>query len=473
MTFASLEFALLLLACLSVYWLLPQRGRLVLLLLASYVFYCYWHAHYGVLILISTALDYFAALLIERTQRSWLKRAALLASILGNLGLLGYFKYTNFALDSLRALLGPLGHQIPGPLDILLPAGISFYTFQTMAYTIDVYRGVYRAERSFLLVATFVAYFPQLVAGPIERAATLVPQLKTRRDFDPFLFEQGIRLLLLGLIKKTVFADRMSHVAYPLFFNPASGAGAEFVIAALTMLTVIYLDFSAYTDMARGTSLLFGIRLSPNFVRPFAATSVGAFWQRWHITMSTWVRDYLYRPLGGFRPRNPLHHVRITLVTMALVGLWHGARWNFVVWGLLCGVWLGAYHLLSIHVLRRWRKHAFLRNTAFTVLAWCAVMYIHAINMSLFFAPDLARAGLFLKGLFTWPPGGPMTAALPICLGVSAVVWSIHIAQERHDWAAAFERRSPAMRAAMYVALFFVAFFGAVRGGQEFIYFQF
>lgn len=473
MTFASLEFGLLLLVCLALFWLLPQRGRLILLLVASYVFYCYWHVYYGLLILVSTLVDYFAALAIQRSRIPRVRRLALLASVVANLGLLGYFKYTNFALDSLRILLGPLGSHIPGPLEILLPAGISFYTFQTMAYTIDVYRGTIRAERDFILMATFVAYFPQLVAGPIERSSELTPQLRERQTFEPRRFEEGLRLLLWGLVKKTVFSDRLGYAVYPLFVDPSTGAGPEFLVNSLAMLVVIYLDFSAYTDMARGTSLLFGIRLTRNFRSPFAALSIADFWQRWHITMSTWVRDYLYRPLGGFHPRNPWHHVRITLVTMGLVGLWHGAQWTYVVWGLLCGVALALYHLIAIHLLRRFRRHPFMANPLYPALTWALTMLVHAFNTTLFCAPDMARGLAYLRGLLTWPAGPLETPTLLLTLAAMAALWGKHLLLDRRDATALLDQRTPATRALAYLALFCLAYFGAVRGGEEFIYFQF
>ena len=321
MTFVSLEFSVLLLFSFSLYYFLPQRGRMYLLLLVSYVFYSYLEPVYGILILASTVLDYSMALLISSTTKVRLKRLGMAVSIFGNIGVLSYFKYTNFALDSLRDLLGPLGLNLPPPLDLILPVGISFYTFQTMSYTIDVYRGIQKSEKDFILVALYVCFFPQLVAGPIERARSLMPQLKVKHSFSFSNVEEGLRLICWGILKKVVVGDRLASAAYDAFLNPAAQPTGVLAFSAAAMFVVVYLDFSAYSEIARGTAVLFGIRLSRNFNFPHAAMNIAEFWRRWHITMSQWVQNYVFKPLGGFQLRNPRRYIRTMLVTMGLVGL--------------------------------------------------------------------------------------------------------------------------------------------------------
>jgi len=243
MTFASLEFAALLAITFSLYYFLPQRSRMILLLAASYAFYCFWNPIYAILILSSTALDYAMALFIARSVSERRRRLGLVASVAGNLVVLGYFKYTDFALDSLRALLGPMGDNLPGPLELVLPVGISFYTFQTMSYTIDVYRRHQAPEKDFLLVALYVSFFPQLVAGPIERARDLMPQLASKCRFDAGNLETGFRLIVWGLLKKIVVADRLTHAAYSVYLNPEYYGTGDVAFSVAAMLVVIYLDF--------------------------------------------------------------------------------------------------------------------------------------------------------------------------------------------------------------------------------------
>jgi D-alanyl-lipoteichoic acid acyltransferase DltB (MBOAT superfamily) len=474
MTFASLEFGALLLLTFGLYYFLPQRGRMILMLAVSYVFYCYWNPMYGVLIFASTALDYLAAIYIHRHSRRGLRRLGLIASVVGNLGLLGYFKYTDFALDSLRALLGPLGANLPGPLNLILPAGISFYTFQTMSYTIDVYRGKHPPERDFLLVALYVSFFPQLVAGPIERAHDLLPQLARRHAFALHNIEEGGRLILWGLFKKLVVADRLTAAAFPVYRWPDHFDSAQIAFGVTAMFVVIYLDFSAYTEIATGTARLFGIRLSRNFNFPQVSTNIAEFWRRWHMTMSTWVRDYLYMPLGGFHPRDMMLHARVTLVTMALVGLWHGAQWTFVLWGVGHGICLVSYQFLHIYVLRRYRRSSTLKGVPWRMSAWTLNTSIRVLLSVLFFAPTLAAAGVIFSRLFvhpSWP-----VEFRPELLAGSAVLagfWIWHYLHYRLAPAAWFLSLHPAARGALYAAGVYFVMFGAVESSEPFIYFQF
>lgn len=473
MTFVSLEFAALLAATLTAYYLVGQRARQILLLGASYIFYAYWNPAYAWLILASTAVDYVAARVLERADSRAVRRAALGCSLLGNLGLLAYFKYTDFALESLAALLGPLGEGLPGPLELILPVGISFYTFQTLAYTIDVYRRELEAERDFVTFALFVSFFPQLVAGPIERARDLLPQLRTRQLFDPLNLERGLGRILWGLLKKTVFADRISAFAYPVFLNPGGASTSELALAATAMFAVIYLDFSAYTDIARGVAQLFGIHLSKNFDHPQVATTVSGYWRRWHMTFASWIRDYVVRPLGGTAGASTSRRAAMALLVTLLIGLWHGADWTFVVWGLANGVSVVGYLILRRTILFRMPDRV-RASLPWSFASWSLSTVVRILISVLFFAPTFELAWAFYTGLLIDPrPGGPGLVLLAGALAafLAYIGWEV---VQRSGRPRRMLARTPASgRGALYVAAAALCLFGAAGQGAEFIYFQF
>ncbi len=298
MLFQTYEFIAFLLGTLIIYWLLAKRINLQnsFLLLASYFFYGFAHPLLILLLLTSTLVDFFAALLIERANRR--KGLILFVSVTANLGLLALFKYYNFFVENVNTLLAHLGLDNLPLLAILLPAGISFYTFQTISYTVDVYRQKIAAERNFLDFALFISFFPQLVAGPIERAETMLPQFKSTRKLNFSQFESGIRLIIWGYFKKLVIADNVSILAFQVF-KTADMPFPLIWVAALAFTVQIFADFSAYIDIACGVARLFGIELSTNFNFPYIAKSPADFWRRWHITLSNWIRDYIYIPLGS------------------------------------------------------------------------------------------------------------------------------------------------------------------------------
>ena len=342
MIFHSFDFIVFLLAVVAVYWRLPHRPQQYFLLAASYFFYGYVHPWFLLLILASTSVDYLCALALERYPGQ--RKKILILSLAVNLGLLGVFKYFNFFIGNLAALLGWLGLPAELPvLQVLLPVGISFYTFQSMSYTIDVYRGALPPCRRFVDLALYVGFFPQLVAGPIERATRLLPKLQRRRVFSLDDLRDGLFLMLWGFFKKLVIADNVALIVNnvfqlrdPPFFVLWAGVFA-FCIQ-------IYADFSAYTDIARGTARLLGIELTRNFDHPYLATSPADFWRRWHISLSTWIRDYVYIPLGGSRG-GPVRAGATVLVTFFLCGLWHGANWNFILWGVYHGLLIIGYRV--------------------------------------------------------------------------------------------------------------------------------
>jgi alginate O-acetyltransferase complex protein AlgI len=337
MTFHSLAFVVFLVLVVSIYWRLPHRGQNALLLGASYVFYGWVHPWFVGIMLVSTSVDYWAG---QRMEDDPANRKRYLAASLGvNLGMLGFFKYFNFFIDNVRIVLGSLGlHAAPPTLEILLPAGISFYTFQALSYTIDIYRGEMRARRNPIDFALFVAFFPHLVAGPIMRAQNLLRQVEAERTFSVDAARSGAILIAWGFFKKLVVADNVAVIAGRIFGH--QDPSFELIWVGVFAFGVqIYADFSAYSDIARGVARWLGFELIVNFNHPYIAHSPTDFWRRWHISLSTWFRDYVYIPLGGSRVPSPQRETNL-VATFLLSGLWHGASWNFVLWGLYHGTLL-------------------------------------------------------------------------------------------------------------------------------------
>jgi D-alanyl-lipoteichoic acid acyltransferase DltB (MBOAT superfamily) len=339
MHFHSLDYLVFLGCVLAGYWLLADRQipRLLFVAAASCIFYMAWQPQYMVLLLLSTLLDFCVGLGIERARTQRGKRAWLAISLTGNLGLLGTFKYFNFFSGAVASGLRAFGLRVHAPhLDVLLPVGISFYTFECLSYAIDVYRGSLKPTRSFPRFAFFVTFFPHLVAGPIVRPADLLPQLERRPRIDPRVVGEGLFLIATGMIKMVAIADYLAvNLIDRVFDTPDVYSGAEVMLALYAYTMQIYCDFSGYTDVARGSAMLFGLRLPENFDRPYQSASPAEFWRRWHMTLSTWLRDYLYYPLGGSRVKSPARAYFNLGLTMFLIGLWHGAAWTFVVYGLL------------------------------------------------------------------------------------------------------------------------------------------
>jgi len=338
--FNSYEFVIFFAVVLALYWSLPARWRIYLLLAASYVFYASWDYRFLSLILLSTVIDFASGLAIHSTADPRRRRLFLILSMSADLGILGFFKYYNFFVANLRELLTHLGVTTHlGTLDLILPLGISFYTFQAMSYTIDVYRRAAEPSRDFVTFATFVAFFPHLIAGPIMRYEHLYPQLKNPAPANPLWMRMGLFLALQGYVKKVVISDNIAPVVDQVFNNIGGHNAGRLLEAALLFTAQIYCDFSGYSDIARGIAYFLGVELVPNFRAPLLAASITDFWRRWHISLSQWLRDYLYIPLGGNR-RGPRRTYVNLMTTMLLGGLWHGADWKFVAWGGLHGMLL-------------------------------------------------------------------------------------------------------------------------------------
>ncbi len=346
MLFNSDEFLVFLLIFLPCYGLVRRslRGRNVLITVASYAFYAGYDYRFAPLLLLSTTLDYAAGRWIAAARTAAARRAGLAVSLVVNLGILGLFKYAGFAMASLADLLALGGYAVTWqPVEVALPVGISFYTFQSMSYIVDVYRGRLEAERNLTRFAAYVAFFPQLVAGPIERAEHLLPQFARTLQIEGTMVVEGLSLMLRGFFLKVVLGDSLGRLVQLSHDTPGI-PGPILILGTVAFGFQIYCDFLGYTNIARGLALILGFRLSPNFDRPYLACSLTDFWRRWHMTLSTWLRDYLYIPLGGSRAgRGRL--VLALLTTMVLGGLWHGARLNFLLWGFLHGAALVVVHL--------------------------------------------------------------------------------------------------------------------------------
>ena len=340
MLFNSYSFLVFFPIVVGIYFLLNPKLRWILLLVSSYYFYMCWNVNYIILIFASTVIDYFAGIGIYRTSKKLNKLVLLSLSLITNLGILFTFKYYGFFSKSTENLLGVFNIAYHFPeLDILLPVGISFYTFQTLSYTIDIYRGITIPERHFGRFALYVSYFPQLVAGPIERSYQLLPQLRNFIDLNYSNVRDGLFLMTFGFFKKVVIADRLAEYVNLVYNNPGEYGGFSSLIATYFFSFQIYCDFSGYSDIAIGAALVMGVRLMTNFSQPYFSRNIGEFWSRWHISLSTWFRDYLYIPLGGNRVGKGRWYFNLLFVFI-VSGLWHGAGWNFVIWGFLHGIYL-------------------------------------------------------------------------------------------------------------------------------------
>ncbi|MGN0505297.1 MAG: MBOAT family O-acyltransferase [Lachnospiraceae bacterium] len=338
MLFHSFAFAVFLPVVFILYWALPHRFRWILLLAASYYFYMSWNAKYVFLILFMTVISYSAARLLEKEERVICKKWILTGTAILCFGVLFFFKYFNFVSESVTDFLRLFAIQInPIAVNLLLPVGISFYTFQTLSYVIDVYRGDISAEHHFGYYAAFISFFPQLVAGPIERAGNLLPQIKAEHKFDYAQGTYGLKLMAWGLFKKTVIADTLSQYVSKVYDSPQNFQGFALVLATFFFTIQIYCDFSGYSDIAIGTAKLLGVNLMNNFKSPYFSQSIKEFWSRWHISLSTWFKDYVYIPLGGNRVGKVRRALNL-IITFLVSGLWHGANWTFVIWGGLHGV---------------------------------------------------------------------------------------------------------------------------------------
>jgi D-alanyl-lipoteichoic acid acyltransferase DltB (MBOAT superfamily) len=355
MLFNSIDFAIFLPIVFLLYWFVTNKNLKLqnfLIIISSYLFYGWWDWKFLTLIIFSTLIDYSVGLLLSKEDNKTKRKILLWSSITVNLGFLGFFKYYNFFIENFITAFSFFGSEIKGnSLDIILPVGISFYTFQTLSYTIDVYKKKLEPTKDFIAFSAFVSFFPQLVAGPIERASNLLPQFYKKRKFDFDKAADGMRQILWGLFKKVVIADTCAEAANAIFNNSDNFGGSTLLLGALYFTFQIYGDFSGYSDIAIGTSRLFGFDLKQNFAMPYFSRDIAEFWRRWHISLSTWFRDYLYIPLGGSRGGNWMK-IRNIFIIFIVSGFWHGANWTFVIWGAL-----NAFYFLPLLVLNKNRQN--------------------------------------------------------------------------------------------------------------------
>ena len=467
MLFNSLHFLVFFPLVVVIYFALPQRPRRLFLLVASFYFYCVFSIPLSLLLVWSTVLDYTVARIIYRSDRPAVRKAALIASLAGNLGVLCTFKYLDFFNYSITAILG---HEPWPVLNLVLPMGISFYTFQTMAYTIDVYRGELEARKSILDVALYVTFFPQLVAGPIMRGKTLLPQFSENHQPNAERILSGVMLCVWGLMKKVYIAEPMGLIVNSVYgtasspLSPDQFSAAALLIATYAFAIQIYCDFSGYSDIAIGAGRVLGFRLMKNFDSPYLATTIREFWRRWHISLSTWLRDYLYIPLGGSRGSNPRTYVNLT-ITMLLGGLWHGANWTFVIWGGLHGLYLAGERWLGIDKLDRTKM-----NWTERWLRGVITFHLVCLAWIFFRCPTAQQAFQVLSRIVTFAEGEG-TSLAP--LGVLALVVGVQIAKSRVDFSAVALRAPGVARWGVYACLILLVVVLAGSRSPEFIYFQF
>jgi D-alanyl-lipoteichoic acid acyltransferase DltB (MBOAT superfamily) len=459
--FNSSIFLVFLIIVVVLHYSLPSLWRRYFLLLASYVFYWFWDVELSLLLVASTLVDYLCARVISAAPPSAFRRKiALLSSIVFNLGLLGLFKYADFFSSSVADLTG----FTPLPmLDLILPLGISFYTFQTMSYTIDVYRGKITAFHDLTDVALYVSFFPQLVAGPIIRADVLVPQIHEAHNLKPALLRAGIALVFWGLCKKVFFADSMAPIVNEAYANPELMSGLALLTATYAFAAQIYFDFSGYTDIAIGCALMLGVKLPKNFDAPYLSLSMGEFWRRWHISLSTWLRDYLYISLGGSKRGPSLTYFNL-LITMTLGGLWHGAGLNWLVWGVFHGVVLSLERVLG---LAHWRSASGLVRLG----QWALTFHLVCFSWILFRSDSLEQAATIIGRITNSAPGYTFMPGWPVI--VLALLICVELTGLRTRWVT---RISTSPRLALLVALGGCIVFPLIYRGAtnvEFIYFQF
>ncbi|SHN00746.1 MBOAT family protein [Chitinophaga sp. CF418] len=479
MLFNSLSFAIFLPIIFFLYWFVFNKKLIsqnFLLLISSYFFYACWSWHFMFLLLFSTLLDFYTGRKIEAAENIAQRKFWLWLSIVINLGFLGIFKYYNFFIESFADGLSLLGIKInPWTLQLVLPIGISFYTFHGLSYVIDIYKNRIKAEKNFVEYGVFVSFFPLLVAGPIERATHLLPQIQRRRTFDYSQAIDGMRQILWGLFKKLVIADNCAMLANNIFDHPSAHTGSELLLGAIFFAIQIYGDFSGYSDIALGTARLFGIELLKNFAYPYFSRDIAEFWRRWHISLSSWFRDYLYIPLGGSKGGTWMK-VRNTFIIFLVSGFWHGANWTFIIWGGLNALYIMPSILrgtnrnnLGIVAENRVLPSAkeflqILTTFALTVLAW---IFFRSINVgeALFYL-----SGIFSKTLFMRPE---ISGTANIILILTGFFFIVEWIGRHNNFALSNISKLPLpLRWTFYFGLILLMFIYQGQA-QTFIYFQF
>ena len=478
MVFNSISFAIFLPIVFLLYWFVSNKNRKIqnlLLLTSSYFFYACWDWRFLFLLIFSTALDFFTGSKMETAKTVASKKFWFWLSISINISFLGVFKYYNFFAESFADIMGNFGLQVnPFTLKVILPVGISFYTFHGLSYVIDIFKNRIKAEHDFIDYAVFVSFFPLLVAGPIERATHLLPQIKKERNFDYQKAVNGLKQILWGLFKKIVIADQCAQYTNTIFDDYSNHSGSTLLLGAIFFSFQIYGDFSGYSDIALGTARLFGIELLRNFAFPYFSRDIAEFWRRWHISLSSWFRDYLYFPLGGSRGGTWMK-IRNTFLIFLVSGFWHGANWTFIVWGLLNAIYIMPSIIFNTnrnHIdivakgnyLPSIREFFMMLSTFFlTVFAW---IFFRSASLSDAFS---FIKGIFSSSLFSIPSIHPLDLFILLLIFLP-IEWLGRASQFAIE--NTFEKSSNFLRYGLYYLLL-VAIFFYNSAGQQFIYFQF
>ncbi|QRM87783.1 MBOAT family protein [Lacinutrix sp. WUR7] len=478
MLFNSLDFALFIPIVFALYWMLQKHSvkwQNLLIVVASYVFYGWWDYRFLVLILFSTLVDFWIGNYLKKTTDTSKRKILLYTSVFVNIGLLGFFKYYNFFIDNFSAAFSFFGSDIqPNSLHIILPVGISFYTFQTLSYTIDVYRKKLEPTNNFIQFAAFVSFFPQLVAGPIERATHLLPQFKKKHTFHSKNAIDGLQQILWGLFKKVVIADNCAQFANDIFNNYPAYSSTTLLLGAFYFAFQIYGDFSGYSDIAIGTARLFGFNLMQNFALPYFSRDIAEFWRRWHISLSTWFRDYMYIPLGGSRGTKG-NQIRNVFIIFLVSGFWHGANWTFIVWG-----FLNACYFLPVMLSNKNRVHTnIVAENSFLpsikeILQMGFTFFVTMIAWVFFRSENVTTAFLYMKQMGTFSLNFMEKIQLeryafeivPLIVLLLIIEWFTR--KQEHPLK---ETKQPILASLILMLLIFV--FGSFSKLQEFIYFQF
>lgn len=472
MLFNSYLFALFLPVVFILYWFVFNRNLRVqnfFLVVAGYVFYGWWDWRFLFLIAFSTLFDFGIGILLDKTSDQAKRKIFFLSSCVVNIGLLAFFKYFNFFIDNFILAFSAIGYHIPPiSLKVILPVGISFYTFQSLSYTADIYRGKMNATRDLVSFAAFISFFPQLVAGPIERAIHLLPQFRQARVFDRANAVVGMRQILWGLFKKIVIADTIAVYVDQIFSSYDTLPGSSLLLGAVYFAVQIYCDFSGYSSIAIGTARLFGFSLMENFNYPYFSSSVTEFWRKWHISLTSWFRDYVYVPLGGNRGTT-IRTVFNTLFVFALSGFWHGANWTFIAWGLLNGIYL-VPNVIRGKKIDKNIEHVV---TLTTIAKMAITFFLITITWVFFRSANLGQAFHYLGGIFSlssfqYPVQHGMAMTLPLILILFSVEWcrKYGITRVQPQFTPIY------VRWGMYLALI-LACFAFFKQDQTFIYFQF
>jgi len=475
MLFNSVDFAIFLPIVFAIYWIVGGKrvhGQNTVLLAASYVFYAWWDWRFLSLLLISTLVDYWVGATLHKTEGKSKRKQLLWLSICVNIGLLGFFKYYNFFAESFTDSFRFFGGELNDvTLQIILPVGISFYTFQTLTYTIDIYRKQLQPTRNFVAFATFVAFFPQLVIGPIERASRMIPQFISRRSFKKENAIIGIKQIVWGLFKKIVIADGCAQYVNEIFGNHESYSGTTLILGAIYFTFQVYADFSGYSDIAIGTARLFDIKLMTNFKYPLFARNIADFWRNWHISLTTWFRDYVYFPLGGSRGSS-LKVIRNIFIVFLISGLWHGANWTFIVFG--------AYHAMLytfVYLFQLRNKHSISEGGVFPkfkVLIQISITFVLvAIGMVFFRATDVMMAFSYLQKMFINGFGLDLLTIQRYSFEMLPLI-GLLVGIEWFSRKKEFPLSSPRwsiLQVSLVIGM--IIFFGSFSNPQDFIYFRF